>query len=104
VTNDVSGVVNELISAENGAVVFASSSKTQKSLESPDWGNGAFTKALLEGLSGKADFAGKGKITVKMLDLYIAEKVKDLTKGDQTPIVQKPETVPDFPVAVVGKT
>lgn len=104
VTNDVSGVVNELISAENGAVVFASSSKTQKSLESPEWGNGAFTKALLEGLSGKADFAGKGKITVKMLDLYIAEKVKDLTKGDQTPIVQKPETVPDFPVAVVGKT
>lgn len=41
----------------------------------------------------------EGKITVNMLDLYISEKVKQLTKGQQTPTTTKPETVPDFPIA-----
>jgi hypothetical protein len=35
-----------------------------------------------------------------MLDLYISEEVKKLTKGKQTPTTTKPATVPDFPVAV----
>jgi uncharacterized caspase-like protein len=97
---DITGVVNELSSAENGAIVFASSTGNQYSLEKPEWGNGAFTKALVEGLSGKADYTGKGKITVNMLDLYISERVKELTQGQQTPTTTKPNTVPDFPIAV----
>jgi len=99
---DINAVVNELASAESGAVVFASSTGRQSSLEHPDWGNGAFTKAVVEGLSGKADLMGKGKITVNMLDAYIAERVKELTKGQQTPTTTKPHTVPDFPVAVMN--
>jgi uncharacterized caspase-like protein len=97
---DITAVVNELASAENGAVVFASSSGTQYSLEDPAWGNGAFTKAVVEGITGKADYTGRGKITVNMLDLYISERVKELTKGMQTPTTAKPQTLPDFPVAV----
>jgi uncharacterized caspase-like protein len=97
---DITGVINELSSAENGVIVFASSTGKQYSLEDPQWGNGAFTKALLEGLEGGADFLGKGKITVNMLDAFIAEKVKELTNGKQTPVTVKPQTVPDFPIAV----
>lgn len=97
---DISGVVNELASAENGAVVFAASTGRQFSLENAEWGNGAFTKALVEGINGKADYIGKGKITINMLDLYISERVKELTKGQQTPTTTKPQTVPDFPVAL----
>lgn len=97
---DITAVVNELASADSGAVVFASSTGNQYSLEDQAWNNGAFTKALVEGLSGKADYAGKGKITVNMLDLYLSERVKELTKGQQTPTTTKPQTVPDFPVAV----
>jgi WD40 repeat protein len=97
---DITAVVNELASAESGAVVFASSTGSQFSLEDPAWGNGAFTKALVEGLSGKADYGGKGKITINMLDLYLSERVKELTKGQQTPTTTKPQTVPDFPVAL----
>lgn len=96
---DINSVVNELTSADNGAVVFASSTGNQYSLEDPAWGNGAFTKALVEGLSGKADYSGKGKITINMLDLYLSERVKELTQGRQTPTTTKPQTVPDFPVA-----
>jgi len=98
--SDITGVINELSSAENGVVVFASSTGRQYSLEDPKWGNGAFTKALVEGLKGKADLLGKGKITINMLDAFIAERVKELTKGKQTPVTAKPQTVPDFPIAV----
>jgi hypothetical protein len=97
---DAVGVINELASAENGAVVFAASTGNQYSLENPSWKNGAFTLALVEGVGGRADYAGQGRITVNMLDLYISERVKELTRGRQTPTTAKPQTVPDFPVAV----
>jgi WD40 repeat protein len=97
---DINAVVNELASAENGVVVFTASTGRQYSLEDPLWQNGAFTKALVEGVEGKADYGGKGEITVNMLDLYLSERVKELTKGQQTPATTKPSTVPDFPLAV----
>lgn len=101
---DIDALVNELASAESGAVVFASSTGRQYSLENKAWGNGAFTKALVEALSGKAAYLsskGDGRVTVNMLDLYVSERVKELTNGRQTPTTTKPRTVPDFPVAVV---
>ncbi len=100
VAPDITGVVNELASAENGAVVFASSTGRQYSFEDPNWGNGAFTKAVVEGINGKADYTGKGRITINMLDLYISERVKELTRGKQTPATAKPQTIPDFPLVL----
>ena len=97
---DINGVANELVSAENGAVVFTASSGRQVALERPEWGNGAFTKALMEGLGGKADMLGKGKITINGLDYYISERVKELTENQQTPTTAKPQTIADFPIAV----
>ena len=98
---DIAGIINELASAENGAVVFAASTGNQFSQESPAWGNGAFTKALVEGLAGRADYSKNGRITVNMLDLYLSERVKELTGGKQTPTTTKPPSTPDFPVALV---
>jgi len=100
-TPDVTGLVNELSDVENGAVVFTSSTGRQFSLEDESWGNGAFTRALNEGLSGKADLFGKGKITIKALDAYIADRVKVLTGGKQSPTVVIPRSMPDFPIGVV---
>ena len=97
---DINAVVNELASAENGAVVFASSTGKQYSLEDQAWGNGASTKALVEGLGGQADYTGKGTISINMLDLYLSERVKQLTGGKQTPTTTKPHPVPDFPIAL----
>lgn len=97
---DINAVVNELASTENGAVVFSSSTGKQYSLEDAQWGNGAFTKALVEGFSGNADYGGKGKITINMLDLYLSERVKELTKGQQSPATTKPHTIQDFTIAV----
>jgi uncharacterized caspase-like protein len=97
---DIAGAINELASAENGATVFAASTGNQYSLENSAWGNGAFTKALVEGLQGQADYRRSGRITVNMLDLYLSERVKELTQGRQTPTTTKPPSTPDFPVAL----
>ena len=81
-------------------MVFASSTGRQYSLEDQAWGNGVFNKALVEGLGGKADDTSKGTISINMLDLYLSERVKELTGGKQTPTTTNPNTVPDFPIAL----
>ena len=98
IENDINKIVNELSSTENGAVVFSASTGKEFALEDPKWEHGAFTKALLEGLSGKADIQKTGRITVNMLDLYLSERVKELTDGAQHPTTSKPPSVPDFPI------
>jgi len=97
----LNSVINEMASAENGAVVFSSATGRQYALENVEWGNGAFTKGVVEGIRGKADYRATGRITVNMLDLYVSERVKELTQGQQTPTTVKPPNVPDFPVALV---
>jgi DNA-binding beta-propeller fold protein YncE/uncharacterized membrane protein len=98
--SSVTRFVNELGSAENGVVVFTASTGTQLSLESSEWNNGAFTKALDEGLDGQADLFKKGRVTVSSLDAFLGDRVPALTNGQQTPTVIKPAAVPDFPVAL----
>lgn len=98
---DMDDIASELAQAQNGVIVFSSSTGNQHSLEDGAWGNGAFTKALLEGLRGKADYGKKGKITHQFLGAYIAERVKELTGNKQTPTTVVPEAMPDFPISVV---
>lgn len=98
---DMNLMVNDMTSDENGVVVFSSSTRKQFSQESPDWNNGAFTKALVEGVNGRADYKKDGRITYKELDVYLAERVNELTGGQQTPVTQAPGGVPDFAVVMV---
>lgn len=102
---DINSVVNEFSRSERGVVVFTASTGRQLSQENPAWGNGAFTKAVIEGLGqpGKramADLRNDGRITTSALDYYVTERVKTLTGGTQSPIMIRPPTVPDFPIAV----
>lgn len=111
---DLTGLINELTSAESGVVLFAASARFQSALESPEWGNGAFTKAVVEALSARSGdslsadakdalslIASSGKVTLSRLDAYLAERVKQLTSGKQTPTLARPQTIPDLPIAVV---
>ena len=93
--------INELTAAANGVMVFSSSTGRQLSLESPDWGNGAFTKALREGLAGRADPGGSGRVTLGQLDAWLRSRVRELTQGAQTPVTARPATAVDFPLAVL---
>jgi WD40 repeat protein len=97
---DMNAFVNALTSFENGAVVFSSSTGEQASQENPEWNNGAFTKALVEGIEGEAGkSSGKDKITITMLDGYISDRVKYITSGGQTPVTTK-RNMADFTIAV----
>ena len=101
-SRELARLANDLAAAENGVVVFASSSGRQLSEENNAWGNGAFTKAVLAGLSGGADLTNTGRITFKALDFFISEEVNKLTAGRQTPVTISPLGVPDFAIARVA--
>lgn len=96
--SDTTRIVNDLKSGENGIIVFASSAGHQVSHESAAWGNGAFTKAVIEGMAGSADLLKRGYATAAMLQVYVGDRVRDLTGGAQTPAISIPNLVPDFPV------
>ncbi len=96
---DLRQFLQDLKEGGQGLVVITSSRPGQKSQEHPAWNNGAFTKALVEGLKGKAGKDRQGFITFTALDAYITQRVKELTKGTQAPATQKSTEVSDFPLA-----
>ena len=100
---DINRLVNELTSAENGVVVFASSTGQETSQESPEWNNGAFTKALVEGLAGRGDFNHDGVISLNELNLWVADRVKELSGGEQHANMIRPDSIRDFPFSLIGK-
>lgn len=93
---DLTRLANDLGGADGGVVVFTAATGGQVAQESAAWGNGAFTRALIEGLRGKADLRRTGRVTVNMLDLYVSERVRELTRGRQVPGSARPMTIPDF--------
>lgn len=97
---NVDALVSELNSTEAGLLVMAAASRRQSAKEAAEWGNGAFTKALLEGLGGAAAYLPGRPITVNMLDLYVSERVKQLTLGTQRAVTTKPASLGDFPLAL----
>ncbi|MCZ6862324.1 MAG: caspase family protein [Alphaproteobacteria bacterium] len=99
-STDVNRLVNDLKSPEHGVVVFASSTNQQLSLENQAWGNGALTKAVVEGLRGRADLLRNGRVTVNTLDTYVSDRVATLTEGRQTPATGKP-LIKDFVLAIL---
>lgn len=82
---NLNNVVEEFINKEPGVTVMTSSSGKEFSYENPRWGHGAFTKAILEGLNGEADFNKDEVINLMELNLYVTERVKRLTDGRQHP-------------------
>lgn len=74
----------------SGAVVIASAGGAEYALEAPEWNNGVFTYAVLDGLkSGGADADKNGVTTVTELRDYVVDKVRRLTGGQQTPTARK---------------
>ena len=102
---DVNTLINTVTSAENGGIVaFASSTGTESSIESSAWKNGAFTKALVEGVEqGKATAFGRDAITTSLLDAFLQARVSELTDGKQHPVMQRPPEVSDFTLALAPK-
>jgi len=56
----INSVINEMASAENGAVVFSSATGRQYALENVEWGNGAFTKGWWKASAAKPTTGPQG--------------------------------------------
>ncbi len=81
---DNTEAIRELTSGGYGVVIMAASTGNELSQEHPDWGHGAFTKALIEGFEQeKAERNGDSIINLQELDIYVTERVKELTDGKQ---------------------
>lgn len=101
---DINVLVNTVSASENGGiVVFASSTGRQPSMESSALGNGAFTKAVVEGIELGNASLGNGFVTTSTLDSYVTERVEQFTDNQQTPVMERPPEEPDFTIAEVRK-
>ncbi|MFM7206596.1 MAG: hypothetical protein ACKO4T_08015 [Planctomycetaceae bacterium] len=93
---------------ENMIVVLAAAADDQASQEADAWGHGAFTKVLLEGLEGRADVRGGGRlkgrtsgpdgiVSLDELIQYVQDEVPRLTAATsgvrQTPTASPGELV-----------
>lgn len=81
-----------------GTVVLTASTGVEDSFESDRWKHGAFTKALLDGLSGHADYDRDRSIYIRELDHYLTTRVNQLTEGRQHPTTEVPRSMPNFPI------
>ncbi|MFG0289272.1 MAG: caspase family protein [Rhodopirellula sp. JB044] len=71
----------------------------ERSIESAQWKNGAFTEALLEALhSTKADSNKDGYLSFLEAELYLTRRVSQMTDEQQHPSGKKPLNVSDPPL------
>jgi WD40 repeat protein len=88
---DVNDLALKLGRSDCGAIVIASSTGDQESLEAPVWNGGAFTKALVDGLEGRADLFHTGYVSGPYdLASYVDHVVRTLTDQRQIPICASP--------------
>lgn len=94
-------LIRELAAAGGSTAIFSATTNTASAKEGPDWGHGAFTKALVEGLDSKADASGDGAVSISELQAYVSSRVRELTGNNQTPVFDL-QNIPDIPLAVVA--
>jgi WD40 repeat protein len=81
-------LIAALSEPDHGIVVLSASTGDQLSYEDPEWRDGAFTTALLEGIvDAKADAAQSGEITLLNLSGYVTQRVRVLTYRRQEPML-----------------
>ncbi|NJD36224.1 MAG: hypothetical protein FIA96_15570 [Betaproteobacteria bacterium] len=87
------------IDDERGVIIFASS--TGKEVSGEDDENGFFTKALIEGLRGKAADKEDNLVYPTGLKRYVTRRVKELSNNEQRPFISDHGV--DEPIAIVIK-
>ena len=95
--------VEQLRRSKNGMLFYASSAGDTKSKEDPTWGNGAFTKALVEAFNGAARRDGDEGLSTRALDAYLYDAVRKTTDYKQTPVFMNPSGIEHFNIFTYDK-
>jgi len=81
IEQDVANEISKLANSDNSTTIISSSSSSEQSWEDDSWGNGAFTKAIIEGLQDmKADKDANGFVSINELYDYIKIRIPELVK------------------------
>jgi hypothetical protein len=91
-------LIRDLVTDDYGVIVMCSSMGREYSMESEKHQQGYFTLALVEALTGKADYNQDGVVYLTEADAYLCDRVKELTQGQQHPVTTKPATIRSFPL------
>ncbi|MEZ4887666.1 MAG: caspase family protein [Chitinophagales bacterium] len=92
---DINDAIRQVSQKQNISLTFTSSSQNQLSYEDDTWDNGAFTKALIDGMkNGKADGNGDRIVTVKELSDYVTTSVRDMVRSLKNEL-QEPSFIND---------
>lgn len=100
---DMNRLANELGDKSLGVFLYASALGRQFSYEHADWQNGAFTKAMIEGLQGGADRDKLGFVDTEELSLFVRRRVLQMTENRQEPVRMKPDATPELRLVVIRK-
>lgn len=93
---DISNSIRDLTANQRGVVLMMASTGHEESVAKKEWGHGAFTKAIVDGLfEFRADLDLNQKINITELDNYVTRRVKNLTYGRQHPTTE-------IPISIVG--
>ncbi len=92
----LSQIIKDMKNDYYGVATFAAATGEEDSVERAVWGHGAFTKALLEGLDGAADLNHDGVVETEELGAWIAQRVRELTGGNQHAIFTSSPGLPSF--------
>lgn len=95
--------MEQLKRAKNGMLLYASSSSDTKSREDESWGNGAFTKALVESFNGAAREEQSEGLSTQELEHFLYKEVRKITDFKQTPIFINPNGIEHFNIFNYGK-
>ena len=91
-------LVRDLVAEDRGVIVMCAAMGAEVAMESDKVGHGFFTKALVEGLSGKAK-SDDGKVYLHRLDAYLYDRVTELSADRQHPAITRPTSIRSFALA-----
>jgi len=92
-------LARDLTGDDCGVIIMCSSQGREFSNESTETRAGFFTHSVVEGLSGRADFNHDKIIQIHELERYTAQRVRELSRGTQNPVMGRPPGIESFPLA-----
>ena len=94
-------LINAFTLSNTGIVAYAAAEAQEIAFEEEEYDrHSAFAKALIEALGDGKGTDPNGELTTDLLDRYVATRVMKLTGDHQHPVANRPQLVPDFPVAL----
>jgi len=82
----------------SGAEVYRGLRRRRARVDDPKGTNGLFTFAVLEGLGGKAAKNKTGNDHCFFVEDYVAERVSEISHGQQNPTARHENLANDFPL------